>query len=118
MPDDQRGLVVGPEEGEAVWAQGHLFVLKVDKEATGGSFSVTEMLVAPAPVVGAPPHIHMDEDEAFYVLEGRALLSTGEPRGRGTYRLARIYSPRHSPRLYQCWSAARSAAFHSRARRF
>ncbi len=70
MRSDQEGFVVGPQDGKAIWAQGHLFVLKADREATGGSFSLTEMLVAPTPVLGAPPHIHLNEDEAFYVLEG------------------------------------------------
>lgn len=69
--------VIELDQGKAIWAQGHLFVLKVDSDITGGSFSVTEMLVAPSPVLGAPPHIHHNEDEAFYVLEGTVSYRLG-----------------------------------------
>ena len=63
---------VRPGEGDATWFLGHLFVLKVRGEDTGGRVSVLEHVAAPLPLIGAPPHIHHREDEAWYILEGRA----------------------------------------------
>lgn len=63
--------IVRPGEGRATWFLGHLFVDKIGGQETGGTFSLVEHVVAPLPAIGAPPHIHRREDEAWYVLEGR-----------------------------------------------
>ena len=59
------GLVVPEDGGKAVWFLGHLMVFKALGEHTGGAYSLVDQTLAPAPVVGAPPHIHHGEDEAF-----------------------------------------------------
>ncbi len=57
-----------PAEGRSVWVLGQLLTCKVTAEQTGGAYSLFEGLV-PAHE-GTPPHIHHQEDECFYVLEG------------------------------------------------
>lgn len=37
---------------------------------TGGAYSLTAWTMAPPPAPGPPPHIHLDADEAIYVVEG------------------------------------------------
>lgn len=69
--------LLGPEEGESVnlLALGARFV--IDGEATGGAFSLVEHLLPPR-ALGAPLHMHRNEDEYSYVLEGRIGLELGD----------------------------------------
>jgi quercetin dioxygenase-like cupin family protein len=68
--------VLGPSEGELV----HLLALGVrfmiDDEATGGSFSLVEHPLPPR-ALGAPLHIHRNEDEYSYVVAGRVGFQLG-----------------------------------------
>ena len=48
---------------------GSLTTVLLEGHATQGDVAVVEFLVAPRSF-GAPPHVHHDEDEYFYVLEG------------------------------------------------
>lgn len=63
--------IVQPGEGRATWFLGHLFAIKVSGEDTGGAFCLLDHIVAPLPAIGAPPHVHHREDEAWFVIEGR-----------------------------------------------
>ena len=63
-------IVLLPGEGEALWFRNHLISFKAVGQDTGGAYTPFELTVAPAPSVGAPPHVHGNEDEGFYVLEG------------------------------------------------
>jgi quercetin dioxygenase-like cupin family protein len=59
-------------EGEALWFGNGLATIKVSGEATGGHCAVIEVL---APKGSGPPlHVHRNEDEWFYVLEGEMLF--------------------------------------------
>jgi quercetin dioxygenase-like cupin family protein len=61
--------VLGPEDGEAFWGlDNSLWSLKATAEQTGGRFSLIEE-VAPRGE-GTPLHVHREDDETFYVLEG------------------------------------------------
>lgn len=91
MSNPARALVQ-PGDGQATWFLGHLFVQKVSSEDTGGVCCVLEHLVAPLPAIGAPPHAHHREDEAWYILEGRlAFVIEGRPveAGPGSVVIAR-----------------------------
>lgn len=82
--------LVPPEAGKATWFLGHLFVKKADGQVTGGAYSLFEHLVAPLPLIGAPPHVHHGEDESFYVLEGTISFQVGDRRvevGPGSFVL-------------------------------
>jgi len=67
-------------------------VVRATKETTGGAFGIIEHLSMP-PGFASPYHTHKQEDEAFYVLEGRlAFVCGGEwtTAGPGTY----VFGPR------------------------
>ena len=75
MSETQRGTL-SPGEGESVWFLGDLFEVKLASEDTGGAYSIVEETSPPQG--GAPPHIHYNEDEALYVLEGEVEVLVGD----------------------------------------
>ena len=67
-----------PEHGEAWSFLGSRAVVRASAESTGGSLSVLEFTNPPG---FAPPwHTHLDEVEAFYVLDGAAAFLCGDER--------------------------------------
>lgn len=54
--------------GHGLWVFGDLDMIKVDGEQTGGEFTLVETVVPPRS--GPPMHIHQNESESIYVLEG------------------------------------------------
>ncbi len=88
---EQGALGVYPDGGRSVWLLGMLVTFKAVSEETGGEYSLYETTAPPQ--LGAPPHIHHREDEAFYVLEGEYAFGGegGEVRaGPGTL----VHAPR------------------------
>ena len=65
-----------PGEGRSVWLVGDLITVKVSSEETGGAFAVAEETTPPGG--GPPPHLHANEDESLYVLEGEVEFLVGE----------------------------------------
>ena len=69
--------VLGPEDGEAFWGiDGSLWTMKADTAQTHGQFSLLEE-VAPRGD-GTPLHVHGEDDEAFYILEGTLTFRLGD----------------------------------------
>ena len=66
------GYLLDENEGEAFWLLGMLETVKISGEDTGGGYGLLE-LVVPAGV-GPPWHVHHEEDEWFYVLEGEVTV--------------------------------------------
>lgn len=60
--------VVRKGEGKGMNVLGHDVTVKLGYKAAGGDYYVFE-LASPAGA-GVPPHIHEDEDEVIYVIEG------------------------------------------------
>ncbi len=84
-------LVVGPGEGKRFSgrAGGYTLVTKATDDDTGGRYAFQEMTVA-AGFPWIPPHIHHNEDEALYGLEGEVAVRVGDrihTVGPGTYAL-------------------------------
>lgn len=65
---NERPLHVAGGEGQAIWAMGSLFEVKLDKSQTGGALELAEILQPPG--VATPLHRHSREAEVFYVLDG------------------------------------------------
>jgi quercetin dioxygenase-like cupin family protein len=89
-----RPYALAEEEGQAVWFLNGLLILKATGEQTGGAFALIDN--AGPPGGGAPYHVHHNEDEAFYVLEGEITVYVGEERIKaqpGTW----VYGPREVP---------------------
>jgi quercetin dioxygenase-like cupin family protein len=72
------GYVLSKDEGEAHWLLGMLEVVKISGEETGGAYGLLEVTVRAGE--GSPWHVHPDEDEWFYVLEGEFTVYVGEKR--------------------------------------
>jgi quercetin dioxygenase-like cupin family protein len=72
-PDDALApIALGPGEGEHFWFFGGLTTIKADGAGTGGRMMLTEH-TAPRGS-GSPLHVHHNEDEWFYVLEGELTI--------------------------------------------
>ena len=70
------GYVLDAGDGEHVWFSGTLISVRAGGEQTRDGFTLIEVATPPRFVV--PPHIHDDEEEAFYVLEGQLRVTCGE----------------------------------------
>src|SRR5580765_887229 len=65
-----RGVILGPGEGTSVRNPvGGRLTFKIGSAETNGALSAFESVAAPGE--GPPLHVHVDEDEVLYVLEGR-----------------------------------------------
>jgi quercetin dioxygenase-like cupin family protein len=65
-----------PGEGEALWWLGMLATIKATGEQTGGRYSLVEVLAPDG--YGSVLHVHHQEDEGFYILEGELTFYVGE----------------------------------------
>jgi quercetin dioxygenase-like cupin family protein len=81
------------QTGRSFWGPGDVYTFLVTGAESGGSYFAMEALVPPGG--GPPPHIHRNEDETFYIVEGACSIrlddktitaGTGDfvnvPRGR------------------------------------
>ena len=73
-----RGYALAHDEGEAFWLLGMLQTVKIGRADTGGEFGLVEIVVPPG--LGSPWHVHPEEDEWFYVLEGNLTIHVGDTR--------------------------------------
>ena len=81
------------EEGLAVWFLDALLIVKANAEQTGGAFALIDNVGPPG---DSPFHVHQNEDEAFYVLEGEITVYVGDEKIKadpGTW----VYGPREVP---------------------
>jgi quercetin dioxygenase-like cupin family protein len=74
----QDGYVLGTGEGEAFWLLGMLEVVKIAGADTDGEYGLLEVTVRAGE--GSPWHVHPDEDEWFYVLDGEFTVWVGDTR--------------------------------------
>jgi len=72
------GYALAHDEGETFWFAGMLQTVKIGSADTGGRYGLIEFLVPPG--LGSPWHVHTDEDEWFYVLEGNLTVYVGDTR--------------------------------------
>jgi quercetin dioxygenase-like cupin family protein len=73
-----QGYLLGKDEGEAFWLLGMLEVIKIGSEETNGEFGLLDITARAGD--GSPWHVHPDEDEWFYVLEGDFTVYVGDTR--------------------------------------
>jgi mannose-6-phosphate isomerase-like protein (cupin superfamily) len=96
-PMDAEGRI-GPQDGERADfpALGNRFIVRSDD--TGGRFALIEHTVAPRSL-GAPTHVHRNEDEYSYVLSGEVGVQLGDEAltaGRGET----VVKPRGVPHAF------------------
>lgn len=90
-------IALGPDEGEAFWFFDCLVIAKATQATTGGRVAVLEHRAARG--TGSPLHVHHDEDEWFYVIEGEVTFWVGgevivSPAG------SFVYGPRDIPHTF------------------
>jgi quercetin dioxygenase-like cupin family protein len=66
----RKPIVLGAEEGEALWFNNDLLTIKAAAGDTGGELLLVEETARRGKVT--PLHSHPEEQETFYVLEGEA----------------------------------------------
>jgi mannose-6-phosphate isomerase-like protein (cupin superfamily) len=84
------------DEGEARWWLGSLAVIKATSQDTGGKFTLLEVTENEGET---PLHVHHNEDETFWVLEGDIEFEVGGKTieaGPGSL----LYGPRSVPHRY------------------
>jgi quercetin dioxygenase-like cupin family protein len=62
--------------GQKLWITGDTMTLLATGEDTAGQLVVLEILAQPG--AGPPPHLHRNEDESFYVLDGEFEIVHGD----------------------------------------
>ena len=65
-----------PGEGEAWWWVGLLATIKATKGQTGGRYTLVEILAPDG--YGSVLHVHHQEDEGFWILEGELTFHVGD----------------------------------------
>ncbi len=73
-----------------------MLLVKASAESTGGAFAIIEEIEP----LDTPLHVHSNEDELFYVIEGEHVFRIGEdefPAGPG----AVVFAPRHVPHAHR-----------------
>lgn len=72
------GYQLDENEGEAFWLLGMLQTIRIGRDDTAGKYGLIEIVVPAG--VGSPWHIHPEEDEWFYVLEGEITFWVADRR--------------------------------------
>ena len=97
--DEAVGVVIAPGGGEFVDSPvGGLLTFKVAAGETAGRVTAMESLIPPGE--GPPMHVHANEDEVLYVLEGSFRFQLGEElhdAPTGTF----VFVPRGLPHVWQ-----------------
>lgn len=88
---------MGPDDGEALWFNEALGLLRATADQTDGRFAAFALRLARG--FAAPLHSHANEDEFFIILSGQVRLQHGADivEGRtGSF----LYSPREVPHSF------------------
>lgn len=67
------------DAGERLRFAGATILIRASAETTGGAFSLFEEL---PPMLDTGPHVHSNEDELFYPLEGEHVITVGDEEHR------------------------------------
>jgi mannose-6-phosphate isomerase-like protein (cupin superfamily) len=93
---DPPGYSLDATAGERLSFAGAVLLVKASTETTAGAFAIIEE-VDP---LDTPLHVHANEDELFYVIEGEHVFRVGDeefPAGPG----AVVFAPRRIPHAHR-----------------
>jgi mannose-6-phosphate isomerase-like protein (cupin superfamily) len=85
-------------EGEARWWFGQLAIIKATAKDTGGGFTLVEIIVNAG--YETPLHVHHNEDEGFWMVDGSATFTVGHQTieaGPGAY----LFGPKDVPHKWK-----------------
>lgn len=94
LPETTDGYGLAPGEGDALWFNGGLGVLKATATQADGKFAAIELSATKG--FASPIHIHHDEDEFFIVMDGEVRVQHGDSiidAVEGSF----VYGPRNIP---------------------
>jgi mannose-6-phosphate isomerase-like protein (cupin superfamily) len=86
------------EEAQAPWFLGVVTAVRATTAETQGVYSLFEQILPPG--IGMPLHVHHNEDESFFVIEGRVTIWIGDQRidaTPGTW----AFGPRDVPHAFR-----------------
>jgi mannose-6-phosphate isomerase-like protein (cupin superfamily) len=95
---DARGYALAAGEGEASWWLGGLATIKATGKETGGRYTLVEVLEPDG--AEAPLHVHHNEDEGFWILEGELTFRVGDQTlqaSPGSF----VFGPKGVPHTYR-----------------
>ncbi len=99
MSDPTKAVSVEPGEGQTIQGPvGGPLTFKVRAEQTGGRLTVLENVIPPGE--GPPLHVHVAEDESWYVLAGQLRFRLGaeiRTAPAGSF----VFVPRGTPHCFQ-----------------
>jgi quercetin dioxygenase-like cupin family protein len=99
MSEEATPAIVGPGEGTTIEGPvGGPMTYKLRPEQSGGRQTAFEMRIAPGE--GPPLHKHANEDETFYVIEGRLRFKLGEEIGQASEG-SFVFVPRGTQHCFQ-----------------
>ena len=94
-----RPVVAAPNDGLTIEGPvGGPLTFKARGEQTNGTFTAFENVITPGQ--GPPLHVHANEDEAWYVLEGELRFKLGDGL-RAAPAGAFVFVPRGTPHCFQ-----------------
>jgi quercetin dioxygenase-like cupin family protein len=93
------GFALTSSGGEKIWIVGDTLWLKATSAETGGAYTVIENISLPGN--GPPPHVHENEDESLYVIDGEFEILIGAKTiraGSGAF----AFVPRGTVHRFRC----------------
>jgi quercetin dioxygenase-like cupin family protein len=91
LPATKSGYALGPDDGEAIWFNTGLAMLKATAEQTDGRYTVLELRLPKG--FASPIHVHHNEDEFFVVVSGEIRVKHADDIVEGVGG-SLVYSPR------------------------
>lgn len=75
-PGARKGFASKRGEGRVVWYAGNLMEFKLDRESSNGGLTLIDVMFRQGEE--PPVHVHHNEDELYFVLEGEVRFWVGE----------------------------------------
>jgi quercetin dioxygenase-like cupin family protein len=85
--------------GEKIWIAGDTVQIKASADQTQGAYTMIEVFSSPGN--GPPPHVHKNEDETLYILDGEFEILNGEQHFRAMPD-ALAFVPRGTIHRFRC----------------
>ena len=89
-----------PQAGEKIWITGDTVVIRATAADTGGAYTMIEAIASPGN--GPPPHLHKNEDETLYVLDGDFEILNGDKGLLKAKRGAVAFVPKGTVHRFRC----------------
>ncbi len=92
-------FLLSPSEGEKIWITGDTLWFKATSAETRGAYTVIEVISLPGN--GPPPHLHENEDESIYVIDGEFEILLGAKTMRAEPG-AFVFVPKRTVHRFRC----------------